>query len=100
MIDLVKNEDDMDTIIEAYYNFKGHNTIFSNLMIDNLVRASVSVKKPQKVFDIFAYHHYLLYYPHTKTINLLLVNIELILFKATVGLLYYKQPIGIIEQIP
>jgi len=72
MIDLVKNEDDMDTIIEAYYNFKGHNTIFSNLMIDNLVRASVSVKKPQKVFDIFAYHHYLLYYPHTKTINLLL----------------------------
>jgi len=75
MIDLIKNEEDLDTVIEAYYNFKGHKTIFSNKIVDKLVNSSIEISKPEKVFDILNFHHYLLYYPHTRTINLLLDSI-------------------------
>jgi len=62
-------------VIEAYYNFKGHKTIFSNKIVDKLVNSSIEISKPEKVFDILNFHHYLLYYPHTRTINLLLDSI-------------------------
>jgi len=72
MLDLVKTEEDMDTVIEAYYNFKGHKTDFSNRIVDKLIVTAVRLEKPEKIFDILNYHNYLLYYPHTKTVNIVL----------------------------
>jgi hypothetical protein len=39
-------------VIEAYYNFKGHKTIFSNKIVDKLVSSSIEINKPEKVFDV------------------------------------------------
>jgi len=82
MLDLVKTKEDFDTVVEAYYNFKGHKTSFSNNTVDKLVVTAVRIGQPEKVFDIINHHHYLLYYPHIKTVNLVLVGLFLILFKA------------------
>jgi len=72
MLDLVKTKEDFDTVVEAYYNFKGHKTSFSNNTVDKLVVTAVRIGQPEKVFDIINHHHYLLYYPHIKTVNLVL----------------------------
>lgn len=67
MLDLIRDEEDLDTCIEAFYNFKGHRTMFSNKIIDKLIETSVSMTMPQKVFDIFNFHNYLMYYPARTT---------------------------------
>jgi hypothetical protein len=52
LIPRIRNEEDLDIVIEAYYNFKGHKTIFSNKIVDKLVSSSIEINKPEKVFDV------------------------------------------------
>ena len=42
----------MQVIVEAYYNFLGHKTKFTNKMIDELVNKAVELKCPQAIHDV------------------------------------------------
>lgn len=74
MINLCKNERDVDILIPAYYNFLGHHTIFLNKDIDSLLLKCISLNCGTKIHPILSNHNLLLYYPHQTIFNKLIEN--------------------------
>lgn len=75
MIDRIENTIDLECVIEAYYNFKGHKTMFSCTTMDRLLKRALKIGHPEMIFDILNNHHYLMYYPHTCVMNEILMNL-------------------------
>lgn len=74
LIKLAKPED-ITLMFEAYYNYVGHFTIFSNKVTDSFVLKMMALAQEdptkvglvaEKVLQLLDHHEYLRYYPHYK----------------------------------
>jgi len=75
LIDLIQSKEDVDTVIKAFYNMKGHKVEFECKEIDRLTLKAVEFECPEAVFDIFNYHHFLRYYPAPHATNEVLTKL-------------------------
>lgn len=69
---MAKTKDDMNVTVDAFFNFIGHHTNFSQLSIDQLCKKAILYELCERIIEIYENHTSLLYFPHPDvTISLL-----------------------------
>ena len=61
-------------LLDAYYNFIGNAAMFSNKIVDNLVKKGLEFGKTAQLTPLLANHNFLYYYPAPAILTLFLVN--------------------------
>lgn len=69
LVRLARDEEDIKSVRTAYYNFLGHKVTFSNSQIDKFLEKAISLSCVPLTHEILHNHNYLMYYPHTSTLN-------------------------------
>ena len=75
MVSLIKDKADINFILKAFYNMKGHKTDFQCSDLDELILRAIEVKSTLDIFDLYNYHNFLGYYPAPYVVNKTLENL-------------------------